>query len=234
MIPDGLIDATWPPAAVHQLGPWRIRDGQGGGSRVSAATATGPVAASELALMAEAMARLAQPALVMIRPGEDALDAQLAGAGYIIKDPVVIFAAPVAALVAGDVPPKTAFRSWPPLAVQAEIWGLGGIGPARLAVMHRVAGPKTSFLGRILDQPAGCAFVACHDQWAMLHALDVLPQFRRLGLGRALTMSAARWAQMQGAVTLSLLVTRANSQAVALYTSLGMGIVGQYHYRIKP
>ena len=33
------LEATWPPAARRRVGPWTIRDGQGGGKRVSAATA---------------------------------------------------------------------------------------------------------------------------------------------------------------------------------------------------
>ena len=29
------IDGTWPAAAYHRLGPWTLREGRGGGSRVS-------------------------------------------------------------------------------------------------------------------------------------------------------------------------------------------------------
>ena len=68
----------------------------------------------------------------------------------------------------------------------------------------------------------------------MLHALEILPIFRRHGLGRHLLIAAARWAQAQGALDLLLVVARANLAANALYASLGMGIVGQYHYRIRP
>ena len=32
------LDATWPAAARQTMGPWIIRDGQGGGKRVPAAT----------------------------------------------------------------------------------------------------------------------------------------------------------------------------------------------------
>ena len=229
-----LLDATWPAAACHHVGPWTIRDGQGGGSRVSAATATRPVRAEERLLAEQAMQDLGQPPLFMIRPGDEGLDAQLAAAGYVIKDPVTAYAAPVVGLADLVLPAKTAFRAWPPLAMQAEIWAAGGIGPARLAIMDRARGPKTSLLGRLQDQPAGCAFVGCHGSQVMLHALEVLPQFRRLGLGRHLLIAAARWAQEQGAETLALVVTRANPGANALYTSLGMGVVGQYHYRIRP
>ena len=34
-----VMEATWPAASVVRLGPWAIRDGKGGGKRVSAATA---------------------------------------------------------------------------------------------------------------------------------------------------------------------------------------------------
>ena len=37
-----VIEGTWPPASEARVGPWIIRDGQGGGQRVSAATATAP------------------------------------------------------------------------------------------------------------------------------------------------------------------------------------------------
>jgi N-acetylglutamate synthase len=229
-----LLDATWPAASVQHIGPWLIRQGQGGGSRVSAATAMSPVRAEDRVIAEQAMQDLGQTPLFMIRPGDDALEADLAAAGYVVKDPVLAYAAPVTTLAARDLPTKTAFRSWPPLALQADIWADAGIGPARLAIMDRVVGPKASFLGRVQDHPAGCAFVACHGPQAMLHALEVVPAFRRHGLGRHLMIAAARWARDQGAETLALAVTRANRAAIALYTSLGMEVVGQYHYRIRP
>lgn len=229
-----VLEATWPAAATGRVGPWMIRDGQGGGSRVSAATALGPVQAADLQIAEQAMIALGQEPLFMIRSADDRLDSLLADAGYRVKDPVVAYAGPVAGIAALELPPKTAFRAWPALAVQAEIWAQGGIGPERLAVMDRVPGPKASFLGRVRDRPAGCVFVACHRTQAMVHALEILPAFRRQGLARHLLIAAARWAQAQGAQDLSLVVTRANVAANALYASLGMGVVGQYHYRIRP
>lgn len=229
-----LLDATWPAAAVRRVGPWLVRDGQGGGSRVSAATALGPVRPADIVIAEQAMLALGQSPLFMIRDGDAALDERLARAGYVIKDPVLAYAAPVTLLAAQDLPPKTAFQAWPPLAIQTEIWAEGGIGPERLAIMHRAPQPKVSFLGRVQDRPAGCAFVGMAGQAAMLHALEILPMFRRHGLGRHLLIAAARWAQAQGAQNLLLVVARANLAANALYASLGMGIVGQYHYRIHP
>jgi ribosomal protein S18 acetylase RimI-like enzyme len=43
---------------------------------------------------------------------------------------------------------------------------------------------------------------------------------------------AATWAGRNGATHLALAVTRANAGANALYSSLGMEVVGQYHYRM--
>ena len=228
-----LTEATWPPAEVRQIGPVTVRRGDGAGSRVSAATVRGPVTTAEIAAAERAMADLDQPALWMIRVGDDALDAQLAARGYAIKDPVVGYAAPAARLARQRPPPVTTFEVWPPLAAQAEIWAAGGIGPARLAVMDRVRGPKTSILGRLEDTPAGCAFAACHGDAAMVHAIEVAARFRRKGLGRHMLTACAFWAVAREIETLALLVTRANAVARGLYASLGMEPVGEYHYRIR-
>jgi hypothetical protein len=91
---------------------------------------------------------------------------------------VVAYAAPVAALIA-DLPGLTAFPHWPPLEIARSLWAEGGIGPARIAVMDRVAGANAALLGRTGDRPAGVAFVACHGAEAMLHALEVAGSQRR-------------------------------------------------------
>ncbi|MFN4130181.1 MAG: GNAT family N-acetyltransferase [Paracoccaceae bacterium] len=234
MTPDALaevMERTWPPARAFAVGPWAIRDGQGGGKRVSAATA-GPGWRDEAIPEAEAaMADLGQTPLFLIRQGDDLLDQALQSRGYRVVDPVVAYAAPSAALVDPPAPPMTAFAHWPPLAICAEIWAGGAIGPARLAVMQRASGPKCAVLGRTHDKPTGVAFVAIHQGVAMLHALEVRPEARRQGSAHNILRAAAGWAQENGADTLSLVVTVANDGARRLYASLGMEVVGQYHYR---
>lgn len=221
-----VMEATWPPAAAWPAGPFLLRDGAGGGKRVSAATVEDDWTIADLDA---AIAGMADP-LFCLREGDSALDAALAARGWQVVDPVVAYAAPVAALT-GDLPFLTAFPHWPPLATACEVWDEGGIGPARRAVMERVAGPKTAVLGRAADRPAGAAFVACHGAEAMLHALEVRPAARRQGTGGHILRAAANWAAEQGATRLSLVVTERNAAARALYERAGMALAGQYHYR---
>ncbi len=41
-------EATWPAASVDRVGAWIVRDGQGGGKRVSAATENWPTTEADL------------------------------------------------------------------------------------------------------------------------------------------------------------------------------------------
>lgn len=228
-----LVEGSWPPARAFRAGPWMVRDGQGGGKRVSAVTAAAAWTDADIPLAEAEQASLGQDALFMIRTGDDALDGALAARGYRVIDPVVAYAAPVAALADPPPDPMAAFPHWPPLGIALDIWAQTGIGPGRIAVMHRAAGPKCAILARSGDRPTGTAFVALHGDAAMLHALEVLPAHRRQGSARAMLRAAAVWARDQGAQTLALVVTEANHGARALYSSLGMRVVGQYHYRIR-
>lgn len=226
------IDGTWPAAEYRALGPFTLRRGAGGGSRVSATTLAGPMTERVAIAQAEAaMQSMAQPRLFMIRDGQNDLDQSLETRGYAVVDPVNAYVTPVATLTDIPVPPVTAIPVWEPLSIMRDIWAKGGIGPARLDVMARAAGPKTALIGRWNDHPAGCAFVAIHDGIAMLHALEILPEQRGQGVGKWMMRQAAFWANRNGASHLSVICTRANTAANALYTSLGMAHVGNYHYR---
>lgn len=228
-----VVEGTWPPASRRLVGPWTIREGLGAGSRVSAATAHETATATDLFSATAAMRDIGQPCLFMIREGDEALDALLASVGYVIKDPVNLRAVAV-----GDLPDRSAdhmtFEVWPPLAAELEIWEAGHIGPARVAVMERAKGAKTTIMGRMGNAPAGAMYVSIHRGVAMFHALEVAEAHRRRGLARAMIIAAGQWARANGATHLTCVVTQANETANALYASLGLQLVGQYHYRIKP
>ncbi len=226
------IDATWPAAEMTPCEPWLLRDGQGGGKRVSAATAEEGVTDADIPSAEAAMRELGQDPLFMVRQGQDALDGLLEARGYQVVDPVNLYLGPIAPLADAEKPRALVFAIWPPLAIQKDIWVSGGIGPARVAVMDRVSGPKTAILGRHDQTAAATAFVAISGNVAMVHAVEVIETCRGLGVGRMVTQHAARWAQENGATQMAVLCTKANVAANALYASLGLSVVGQYHYRM--
>ncbi|GMG84328.1 GNAT family N-acetyltransferase [Paralimibaculum aggregatum] len=225
------IDATWPPAEIRAADGWLLRRGAGGGKRVSAASAGRPGAVPEIDAAVAGLAAWGQGPLFRLSPGEEALDAALEARGLAVVDPTVVHVAPVVSLTDDRDETARVIRASTPIALVEEIWAAGGIGPGRLAVMARAAGPRITLIARIGDRPVGVGFIACDGAVAMLHAVEVLAAARRRGAGEMLLRGAANWAAEQGAEVLALAVTEANAPARALYAKLGMGVAARYHYR---
>ena len=226
--------ATWPPARLEHVGAWTIREGQGGGSRVSAATEDWPVTEIDLPAAEAAMRALGQTPLVMVRDGEDKLDHLLETHGYVVKDPTNLYVIEAASLAGdGQLPMGGGYAMWPPLGLIREIFEDGNIDAARQAVMERCPLPKAGLIERSGDYPGGAAYVALDGDIAMVHALHVLPEARRKGVARRLLKRAAIWGLDHGARFVGLAVTRGNHAANPLYASLGMSLRGHYQYRIK-
>ena len=224
------IDATWRPAEFRSIGPWLLRRGDGGGQRVAAASTTDQ--AAEIAPAEAGMRAWDQTPLFRLTPDQALLDARLAEVGYAVKDPVALYAAPVASLANGRDETAKVLRVTSPLAKVDEIWRRGGIGPGRRAVMARAQGPRTTLMARTDDHPAGVAFVAVDGDIAIIHAIEIAPEHRRKGGGALLMRGAASFAAEHGAQWLALAVTEANTPARALYERLGIARAGSYHYRI--
>ncbi len=220
------MEATWPAAARIGCGAVTLRDGRGGGSRVSAATADTVPDAATLERAETAMRGLGQPPLFMIRDGDAALDAALAARGYVIQDPVALLW-----IALRPTPPAPATAHWPPETGQVALWAEAGIGAARLAIMQRAAAPKTALAIRDGAVVVGCGFVAIDRDLAMLHALEIAPRQRRRGFARAVVTAAMAWAADRGAGQLGLAVTRGNHGALALYRAIGFHEIAGYHYR---
>lgn len=222
------LDATWAAAEVVQTGGWTVRRGLGGGNRVCAATGAG-----DIDVAVQAQQAWGQDPLFQVLPGQDELDAELVAQGYRLHEPSVFYAAPVPAMIGEQSHMAAAYRCHCRPAIMEEIWAQGGIGPERLAIMDRVSVPKQLLMSRAGDRPCATAFAAVDRDVAMIHAIEVLPQYRRKGCATLIVEAAARWASENGAEWLTLAVTEANAGARALYERLGMTQVGSYHYRIK-
>jgi len=227
------MDTTWPAAQTVLFEGWILRRGEGGGQRVSAASALAGFEPEPLLAETE-MIRWGQTPLFRLTPDDAGLDADLGAAGYACHDPVAVYAAPVAALTDDRDETARVIRVSTPLQLVDEIWEAGGVDAARRAVMDRAAGPKTVLMVRLGDRPAGCAFVCCDRDVAMIHAMQVVAPRRREGAGAMLMHGAANWAAEQGAGTLALSVTEANTPARALYEGMGLTVSTRYHYRVKP
>lgn len=227
---DAAWQATWPAADYVQIGGFRVGRGMGGGGRVSAARATAPWDAAAIPAVERQHAAWGQPAVFSVDEADTALAAALQTQGYAAGDPTLILHCPVERLASGAIPPVTAIEVWPPLAIQRTLWTEAGIGPARQAIMERACAPKMAILGRIEDRAAGAAFAAVHGPVAMLHALAVLPRWRRKGLGGWMLRRAARFAARHDAAVLVLAVSEANDAARALYDAAGFQRLARCHY----
>ncbi len=64
----------------------------------------------------------------------------------------------------------------------------------------------------------------------MVHAVEVLPQFRRRGLAGWMMRQVGLWAAEQGASRIGLAVSRANTGARATYDRLGFAELAGYAY----
>lgn len=223
-------EKTWPAADHADAGGFRVGRGLGAGGRVSSARAVGAWSPDDFAGVEAIHRGWGQQPMFRVPDSDTALADALAAAGYRRDSPTAIMQAPVAALTGDPIPPVTTFAVWPPLAIQRDIWSAGNINPARQAVMDRVAGPKTAILGRMDDRAAGAAFAAIHGDVVMVHAVEVLPAFRRRGMAGWMVRQAAIWAAGQGATRIGLAVSRDNAGAWATWNRLGFTEVAGYAY----
>ncbi len=121
------LDATWPAAEVAEHSGWLVRNGAGGGKRVSAASQISLDA--DINVAADAMRAMGQVPLFQVRGDETALDDALEAAGYSIIDPVWIYSAPTADLIDGLSEQSRVYRGQFAVAAMQEIWAAGGIEP---------------------------------------------------------------------------------------------------------
>lgn len=223
-------EATWPAAEHADAGGFRCGRAPGAGGRVNSAVALGPWTAADIDTASDIFRGWDQPPVFRVADDAGDLRVALEERGFARGNPTAIMTCPVAALTDQPIPPIMALPVWPPLAIQRDIWAAGNITPARQAVMWRVPDPCAAILGRINDRAAGAGFVAIHADVAMVHAVEVLADWRRMGLAGWMMRQAGFWAAEHGAERMGLAVSRANRGAVALYESIGFREMAGYAY----
>ena len=91
--------------------------------------------------------------------------------------------------------------------------------------------------GRLLGFGVGKVFGAGKDCVAELESVVVTQAARRIGVGRVLCAEVISWSKDQTAMALELEVRVGSSGAIALYSSLGFGVVGRrpgyYHEPVE-
>lgn len=226
------IDVTWPAEKFLEIPKWKLRRSAKGGKRVSAATAIGAPDISDIKLAENKMAQWHQDKLFMIKKNEILLDEALSASGYRVIDPTNIWSISSKNLSIQKTLPVKTFTIFPPLAIQRELWRANHIPPSRIEIMDRVKTHKTTIFGRINARPAASAFVAVSNKFAMVHALVVDKKCRRQGMGKFVMQKVGSWAYQMGAESVVALCTEKNCSANILYKSLGMQVIGKYHYRV--
>ena len=226
------IDVTWPAEKFLEIPKWKLRRSAKGGKRVSAATAIGAPDISDIKLAENKMAQWHQDKLFMIKKNEIILDEALSASGYRVIDPTNIWSISSKNLSIQKTLPVKTFTIFPPLAIQRELWRANHIPPSRIEIMDRVKTHKTTIFGRINARPAASAFVAVSNKFAMVHALVVDKKCRRQGMGKFVMQKVGSWAYQMGAESVVALCTEKNYSANILYKSLGMQVIGKYHYRV--
>ena len=216
------IDQTWPASAYVRRDGWLLRDGRGGGKRVSAASRLERDATLDSAL--DWFDGRNETPLFMIGPKDADLDQSLGQQGYSIVDPTDLLS-----IDPNQIAEETEVLFQNSVSVEArQIWEQGGIGQARIDVMERAKGPK--FYMELPKKAVG--FFAVSDAIAMVHALEVSKHARRQGCGAMLMKAAAFQAKELGAGELVVLTVKANQPAQSLYRNFGFRGVSQYHYRL--
>ena len=84
------------------------------------------------------------------------------------------------------------------------------------------------------DRAAGAGFAAVQGDVAMVHAVEVLPAFRRQGVAGWMMRQAALWAADRGALRIGLAVSRDNAAARATWDRLGFVEAAGYAYYARP
>jgi GNAT superfamily N-acetyltransferase len=240
---------AWPAPHNVYYGGWVFRLGGGYTKRANSANALGPrhdlragsinayTPARDFPLvMTEAerfYASNGQPTIFRLSPlaGADA-DLTLAAAGYEKLDPSTVMTEPLdgARLAPGVTVAPTPTPAWLNGIAAAQ-----GVAPSHRLIHDRIvqsiALPTAFATAHVGETAAGFGLGVGERGAVGLFDIVIRPEFRGLGLGRAVTLALMAWGRDGGAQTAWLQVSDGNSVARRLYETLGYRTAYPYHYR---
>ena len=248
----------WPATETEQLGEWTLRAAGGFTARANSVLAMGDPGCAHLdgALdyTVDWYARRQLPARIQVSTdapgGEDALAAELEKRAWCAERHALMLTAPLAPLADTEPDPRVALRREPDAGWLARYGRTGDSPDAALSVLAGGAsGPSVWFATVPAEPGAGpdaapaaigrCVVVGAPGaggvaRWAGFAAIEVAPEQRRRGLGKAVVAELSRKALEEGASAAYLQVETGNSAARNLYEGMGFATHHAYHYLRAP
>jgi len=248
---------TWPGTETEPLGDWLLRAGAGFTGRANSALTTGdpgvplPEAAARIRrwYTARGLTPMASVSYPAGQPERNPVDRFLADQGWTLRDEATVIvmtrtstADALAVTPAAVLPVQLDdqpghnwlalyhFRGQPELPPVARTMLTSAPWQAFASARD---GDRTVAIGRV----AGTGSNGAHSNgahWAGLTAIEVDPDYRRRGLGAAVTTALITHAAQRGARRVFLQVEDGNQAALALYGRLGFTTHHGYHYRVAP
>jgi ribosomal protein S18 acetylase RimI-like enzyme len=102
----------------------------------------------------------------------------------------------------------------------------------RFEVIDRIDRPKRLAEVRTNGKIVGIGMSVVEDNLMGLFGIYTLSEYRKKGIGGAVSIALGRWGEQQGADTAYLQVEASNSLATSFYAKLGFETVYDYWYRI--
>jgi GNAT superfamily N-acetyltransferase len=228
-----IIDYAWPATTREAIAPgWTARAAGGATKRANSLLVLGTPPDTDRAIAAAERWYAAHglPAVFSIGPSAPAaLDAELAGRGYVVADRTMIMAAPVHSRPSSGVsvaaePSAAWFDTW---------WDVDGD-------RHPAADGRE--WARRIATGVPAAYASCgpdavgrgvvQGEWLSVWCMAVRAAARRQGLGGRILGGLMEWGAAAGARTAVLAVVETNVAARALYAAAGFVDCGRYHYRV--
>lgn len=240
--------AAWPALQEQVLQGWRLRFANGYTKRANSANASTEAAhlgPEQIDSVEAAYHQRGLPPIFRLTslPESSQMDEALARRGYRLVDPSWVMAAALPnAPLQNESPanPQNVQADWR-LVSDAQTWlhsfdDISGAKAAsqvtHLQMLQAIDGPCAHALLGPQAQALSCGLgVMTHG---LLGLFDIATRVdaRRQGLARQVCKGLMAWGQQAGATHVYLQVLASNTQAMALYESLGMRCQYQYAYRV--